>query len=113
MKKYLICAALLMLLSACSSAGNLRNSAPTAVYAGDTSAEQVTSCVSSAWAKKHYQVTAVPLLSGTSLQIQDTATSPVLALVDIVPTGAKTVAKYYSRMVDDDSWFFGQVKDCM
>lgn len=113
MKNTLIGVVLLMALSACSSAGNLRNGTPTAVYMGDSSASDVVSCVSTAWQTKHYQVNPVPLVSGTSLQLQESDSGPVLALVDIVPTGANTKATYYSRMPDDDSWFFRQVKDCM
>ncbi|MBB6247895.1 hypothetical protein [Rhodanobacter sp. A1T4] len=113
MKKYLSGGALLMALSACSSAGSLRNGTPTAVYMGSSSASDVVSCVSTAWATKHYQIDAVPLTSGTSLQLAESDSSPVLALVDIVPTGANTKATYYSRMPDDDTWFFQQVKSCM
>ena len=113
MKIYLVCATLLLTLAACTSAGTLRNGTPTAVYAGSSSAGDVASCVSAAWATKHYQISTEPLVSGTSLQLRATDNGPILALVDIVPVGEKTVATYYSRMPDDDSWFFKEVKGCM
>ena len=112
-EKYSACVAMAMSLAACSSAGNLRNGAPTAAYAGTSSVSDVASCVSSGWATKPLKIAEVPLVSGTSLQLQETDNSPVLALVDITPVGDHTIAKYYSRMQDDDTWFFNQVKDCM
>lgn len=113
MRIYLVCATLVLALSACTSAGTLRNGTPMAVYAGSSSAGDVASCVSVAWATKNYQISTEPLISGTSLQLRATDSGPVLALVDIAPVGAKTVAKYYSRMPDDDTWFFKELKGCM
>jgi hypothetical protein len=110
---YFLGAVLLIALTSCSSAGNLRNGAPTAAYDGSSSVSDVSSCVASAWAAKPLEIATVPLISGTSLQLHETDDSPVLALVDIVPVGDHTTAKYYSRMPDDDSWFFKQVKECM
>lgn len=112
-KKYVASIAAAISLAACSSAGNLRNDAPTAAYRGTSSVGDVASCVSSAWATKPFKIANVPLVSGTSLQLRQTDSSPVLALVDITPVGDHTTAKYYSRMPDDDTWFFKQVKECM
>jgi hypothetical protein len=114
MKRYLTCAPLLIALSACSSAGSLRDTIPTAVYVGTSSVADVVSCVSTAWATKGADIDTVPFIGGTSLQIQKTDDSPILALVDITAgSGGRTIAKYYSRMTDDDTWFFQQVKSCM
>ena len=113
MGRYVVGLAVICSLAACSSAGNLRNDAPTAAYTGTRSVSDVVSCVSSAWATKRFKVSNVPLVSGTSLQLQETDGSPILALVDITPVGDHTTAKYHSRMPDDDTWFFKQVKECM
>jgi hypothetical protein len=112
-EKFVARLAVTISLAACSSAGNLRNGAPTAAYTGTSSVSDVASCVSSAWAAKPFKIANVPLVSGTSLQLQQTDSSPVLALVDITAVGDHTTAKYYSRMPDDDTWFFKQVKECM
>ncbi|MBB6244013.1 hypothetical protein HDE79_003488 [Rhodanobacter sp. MP1X3] len=114
MKRYMAGIIAVTLLSACSSAGKLRDTVPTAVYVGSSSASDVISCVSNAWATKHFQIDTVPLPSGTSLQLRENDSGPVLALVDVTPTaGGTTTAKYYSQMPDDDTWFFQQVKSCM
>jgi len=114
MKSYTASIVILLSLSACSSAGKLRDTVPTAVYVGSSSASDVVSCVSSAWATRHFLIDTVPLSTGTSLQLRADENGPVMALVDILPTaGGTTTAKYYSQMPDDDTWFFQQVKGCM
>ncbi|HZX70379.1 MAG TPA: hypothetical protein VFE77_06125 [Rhodanobacter sp.] len=113
MKRYLACVIAATLLSGCSSAGTLRNTAPTAVYVGDNTAEAVATCISNAWSAKQLQMTTVPVFGGTSIQLQESADGPIVALVDITPTGSHTTAKYYSRFSYDDTWFFKQVQNCM
>lgn len=113
MKKYLACAAVATVLAGCTSAQSLRDSTPTATYAGQGSAEAVATCVSNAWAAKPVNLQTIVLYSGTTIEIRQTQDGPVMALVDIKPVGAHTTAKYYSHFPDDDSWFFDHVETCM
>lgn len=105
-EKYSACVAMTMSLAACSSAGNVRNSASTPAYTETDGVSDVASCVSSGWATKPLKIAEVALVSGTSLQLQETDNSPILALVDITSVGDHTITKYYSRMQDDDTWDF-------
>ena len=107
------CVIIIALLSGCTSAGSLRNAAPTAVYAGDAAAEDVLSCVSNAWSAKQLPMSTEEVFGGTSIQLQEKTDGPIVALVDITPSGAHTLAKYYSRFSYDDTWYFTQVKNCM
>ncbi|WP_139350136.1 hypothetical protein [Rhodanobacter sp. C03] len=91
----------------------LRDSTPTAVYIGSNSAEDVASCVSSAWSTKPLHMTTAQMIGGISIQLQQNADGPIVALVDIKPVGANTTAKYYSQLPYDDTWYFEQVKHCM
>jgi hypothetical protein len=113
MKKYFACAAIATLFAGCSSALSLRDSAPTATYAGNGSAEAVADCVVNAWSEKSLNLQRIVLYSGTTVEIRETADSPVIALVDIKPVGANTIAKYFSHFPTDDSWFFDHVETCM
>jgi hypothetical protein len=113
MKRYLGCVIITTLLAGCTSAGTLRNAEPTAVYAGDSTAEDVLSCVSNAWSAKQLPMSTEPVFGGTSIQLQETTDGPIVALVDITPSGSHTLAKYYSRFTYDDTWYYTQVKECM
>ncbi len=113
MKKYLACAVIATLLTGCTNVLSLRDSAPTATYAGIGSAEAVADCVVNAWSEKSLSLQRIVLYSGTTIEIRETANSPVIALVDIKPVGANTIAKYYSHFPTDDSWFFDHVETCM
>jgi hypothetical protein len=113
MKQTMGCVIAITLLSGCTSAGSLRNAAPTAVYAGDATAEDVLSCVSNAWSAKQLPMSTEAVFGGTSIQLQEKANGPIVALVDITPSGGHTLAKYYSRFVYDDTWYYTQVKSCM
>jgi uncharacterized protein YceK len=113
MKKYLACVAIATLLAGCSSAGTLRDSRPTAEYVSDGAVEAVAGCVSNAWSTKPVHVTTNELYSGTTVSIQQAEGGPFVALVDIKPVGATTIAKYYSQFTTDDTWYFTQVKNCM
>jgi hypothetical protein len=113
MKKYFACAAIATLLVGCTSALSLRDSAPTASYAGNGSAEAVADCVVNAWSAKSLDLQRIVLYSGTTIEIREKAGSPVIALVDIKPVGAETIARYYSHFPTDDSWFFDHIETCM
>jgi uncharacterized protein YceK len=113
MNRSLALAAGALLLAGCSSVGSLRDSTPTAIYVGTASVEDVAGCVSQAWSTKPIQVKTVDLFGGTSIQLQKDSGGPVLAVADIKAVGPKTVAKYFSRFPDDDTWYFQQIKDCM
>lgn len=112
MKHALLSAVVVLALSACSSVGSLRNSVPTATYASSDSASDVVSCVSDAWSRGKLEVSAVDTVDGTSIQLQQKEDGPVLALVDIKPSGARTIAIYYSHLPYDDSWYFQQIRQC-
>lgn len=113
MKRYLGCVMIMTLLAGCSSAGTLRNGTPTAVYAGDATAEDVLSCISGAWSAKQLPMSTESVFGGTSIQLQEKVDGPIVALVDVTPSGSHTLAKYYSRFTYDDRWYYMQVKDCM
>lgn len=113
MKRTMGCVVIIALLSGCTSAGSLRNAAPTAVYAGDATAEDVLSCISNAWSAKQLPMSTEYVFGGTSIQLQEKADGPIVALVDVMPSGGHTLAKYYSRFTYDDTWYFTQVKNCM
>ena len=93
--------------------GSLRNSKPTASYAGPGSAADIASCVSNAWGTKPVHLESYVLYTGTTIEIHQTANSPTIALVDIKPVSDHTVATYYSNFNEDDSWYFQQVQDCV
>ena len=101
------------LLAGCSSVGSLRNSTPTAVYKGDGAVGDVASCVTDAWSTKSLDVEGDVQYTGTTIELRQSKDSPVIALVDIRPVGATTVAKYYSNFPTDDTWYFERVRDCM
>jgi hypothetical protein len=113
MKRTMGCVVIIALLSGCTSAGSLRNAAPTAVYAGDATAEDVLSCISNAWSAKQLPMSTEYVFGGTSIQLQQKVDGPIVALVDVTPSGAHTLAKYYSRFTYDDTWYYTQVKICM
>jgi len=113
MKRYLGCVIVISLLAGCTSAGTLRNETPTAVYAGDSTAEDVLSCISNAWSAKQLPMSTEYVFGGTSIQLQEKVDGPIVALVDVTPSGAHTLAKYYSRFTYDDRWYYTQVKNCM
>lgn len=113
MKQILLPATLVLGLAACSSVGSLRDSTPTATYASSNSAPDVVSCVSDAWSRGKLQVGATTTVDGTSVQLQETDDGPVVAMVDIKPSGDRTIAIYYSKLPYDDSWYYQQIKQCM
>ncbi|MFC4526168.1 hypothetical protein ISN76_19925 [Dyella halodurans] len=113
MKNYFACAVIATLLAGCTNALSLRDSAPTATYAGSGSAEAVADCVVNAWSAKSLSLQRIVLYSGTTIEIRETEKSPVIALVDIKPVGENTIAKYYSNFPTDDSWFFDHIETCM
>ena len=112
MKRYLACMAVVGLLTACTDAQSLRDSVATGYYVGDRSVEEVVACVSGSWSKKPAQMAVVPLFGGTSIQLRDGEGGPMIALVDIVATGATTTARYHSKAGQQD-WYSEQVMDCM
>ena len=113
MKRYVAFAALTALLAGCTNTQTLRDSKPTAVYEGEGTAEDVATCVNAAWSSKPVHLATVVLYSGTTIKLSETEDGPVLALVDIKPVGAKTVASYYSQFTTDDTWYFDSVESCM
>lgn len=110
--RHLVFAVFAGLLAACSQAGSLRDTVATGYYVGDVSVEDVAACVSSAWSKKPLPVNVVQLLGGTSIQLMDGASGKMVALVDVLATGATTTAKYYSKP-DVDSSYSDAVMDCL
>ncbi|WP_077444428.1 hypothetical protein [Rhodanobacter sp. C05] len=112
MKRYLACIAVVGLLSACTDAQSLRDSAPSGYYVADRSVDEVVACVSGSWSKRSAHMAVVPMFGGTSIQLRDGADGPMVALVDIVATGPTTTAKYHSN-AGQDVWFSEQVMDCM
>jgi len=113
MKRYVAMAAAATLLTACSSAGSLRNSKPTASYAGAGSAGDIASCISGEWGTKPVHLESYVLYTGTTIEIHQTENGPAMALVDIRPVGDHTVATYYSNFNEDDTWYFEQVAKCV
>ncbi|WP_243048379.1 hypothetical protein [Dyella sp. RRB7] len=113
MKRYVAFAALTALLAGCTSTQTLRDSKPTAVYEGGGTAEDVATCVNAAWSSKPVHLSTIVLYSGTTIELRETEGGPVVALVDIKPVGAKTVATYYSQFSTDDTWYFDHVESCM
>ncbi|QNK03340.1 lipoprotein [Dyella telluris] len=113
MKRYVVPALAMTLLAACSSAGSLRNSKPTASYAGAGSAGDIASCVSNAWGTKPVHLESHVLYTGTTIEIHKTPDGPAVALVDIKPVSDRTVATYYSNFDEDDTWYFEQVAHCV
>lgn len=111
-RRYLACIALAGLLTACTQAQSLRDTVATGYYVGDTSVEDAAACVSSDWSKKPLPVNVVPLLGGTSIQLSDGAGGKMVALVDVLATGATTTAKYYSKPGVDSS-YSDTVMDCL
>src|ERR1700727_3264131 len=71
MKRTMGCVIIIALLSGCTSAGSLRNAAPTAVYAGDATAEDALSCISNAWSAKQLPMSTGNVFGGTSIQLQE------------------------------------------
>jgi uncharacterized protein YceK len=113
MKRYVVLAFAVTLLAGCSSAGSLRNSKPTASYAGEGSAADIASCVSDAWGSKPVHLESYVLYTGTTIEIHQTENGPAVALVDIKPVSDHTVATYYSNFDEDDTWYFQQVAHCV
>jgi hypothetical protein len=113
MKRYVVPALAMTLLAACSSAGSLRNSKPTASYAGAGSVADIASCISGAWGAKPVHLESYVLYTGTTIEIHKTPDAPAVALVDIKPVSDHTVATYYSNFDEDDTWYFQQVADCV
>ena len=111
-RRYLACIALAALLTACTQAQGLRDTVATGYYVGDASVEDVASCISSDWSKKPLSMSVVPLLGGTSIQLSDGAAGKMVALVDVVATGATTTARYYSKPGVDSS-YSDAVMDCL
>ncbi len=112
MKRHLACATVIGLLSACTQQQSLRNTAATGYYVSSETVEDASNCVSGRWSGKSTELSVVPLAGGTSIELWDGANGPLLALVDILATGATTTAKYYSKS-GHDSWYSDQVMDCM
>ncbi|WP_430391903.1 hypothetical protein [Dyella sp. 20L07] len=113
MKRYVAFATLVTLLAGCSSAGSLRNSKPTASYAGSGSVGDIASCISGAWAEKPVHLSSYELYTGTTIEIHQTENGPSVALVDIKAVSDRTVATYYSNFNEDDTWYFQQVERCV
>lgn len=113
MKRYVVLALTVTLLAGCASAGSLRNSKPTASYAGPGSAADIASCISGAWASKPVHLESYVLYTGTTIEIHQTENGPAVALVDIKPVSDHTVATYYSNFDEDDTWYFQQVQECV
>lgn len=112
MKRYLACAAVIGLMSACTQEQSLRDTVATGYYVSNQTVEKIANCVSGRWSAKSAQLSAVPLAGGKSIEVWDGARGPLLEMVDIVATGATTTAKYYSKS-GHDSWYSDQVMDCM
>ena len=91
MKRYVVLAMTASLLAGCAASGSLRNSKPTASYAGPGSAADIASCVSNAWGTKPVHLESYVLYTGTTIEIHQTANSPTIALVDIKPVSDHTV----------------------
>jgi uncharacterized protein YceK len=113
MKRHVVLALTVTLLAGCASSGSLRNSKPTASYAGPGSAADIASCISGAWASKPVHLESYVLYTGTTIEIHKTENSPTIALVDIKPVSDHTVATYYSNFDEDDTWYFQQVQECV
>jgi uncharacterized protein YceK len=115
MKRYVVTAMAMALLAGCSSAGSLRNSKPTASYAGPGSAADIASCISDEWSRsaKPVSLDSYALYTGTTIEIHQTENGPAVALVDIKPVGDHTVATYYSNFNEDDTWYFKKVEQCV
>jgi len=113
MKRYMALAMAITLLGGCASAGSLRNSKPTASYAGAGSAADIASCISNAWSAKPVHLESYVLYTGTTIEIHKTPGAPTIALVDIKPVSDHTVATYYSNFDEDDTWYFQQVEQCV
>jgi hypothetical protein len=113
MKRYVALATLVTLMTACSSVSGLRNSKPTAQYAGSGSVADVASCISGAWASKPVHLESYQLYTGTTIEIHQTENGPAVALVDIKPVSDRTVATYFSNFNEDDSWYFQEVERCI
>ncbi|RDI99009.1 hypothetical protein DVT68_10980 [Dyella solisilvae] len=101
------------LMAGCSSVGSLRNSKPTAAYEGSGSVGDIASCISGAWGSKPVHLVSYQEYTGTSIEIHQTEDGPAVALVDIKPVSARTVATYYSNFDEDDSWYFQEVERCV
>ncbi|MGH8158532.1 MAG: hypothetical protein ACREPQ_10475 [Rhodanobacter sp.] len=112
MKRYLACIAVVGLLTACTQAQSLRDSRASGYYVSDQSVDEVVACVSGKWSGKSAHMDAVQLFGGTSLQLWGGDGGSMIALVDIVATGATTTAKYHSKSGQQD-WYSEQVMDCM
>lgn len=112
MKRYLACAAVIGLMSACTQEQSLRDTVATGYYVSNQSVEDVATCVSGRWSGKSAQLVVVPLAGGTSIELWEGANGPLLEMVDILATGATTTAKYYAKS-GHDSWYSDQVMDCM
>lgn len=113
MKRYVALATMVTLLAGCASAGSLRNSKPTAAYAGRGSVSDIASCVADAWGHKPVHLESYQLYTGTTIEIHLTEKSPTVALVDIKPVSDRTVATYYSNFNEDDSFYFQEVERCV
>ncbi len=113
MKRYVLLAMTATLLAACSSTGSLRNSKPTASYAGAGSVGDIASCISGAWSSKPVHLESYVLYTGTTIEIHQTENGPAVALVDIKPVSDRTVATYDSNFDEDDTWYFEQVQHCV
>jgi uncharacterized protein YceK len=113
MKRYVALAVLATLMAGCSSVGSLRNSKPTASYAGSGSVGDIASCISGSWASKPVHLESYQLYTGTTIEIHKTEDGPAVALVDIKPVSDRTVATYYSNFDEDDSWYFQEVERCV
>lgn len=113
MKRTVVLAMAVTLLAGCASAGSLRNSKPTASYAGAGSAADIASCVANAWGTKPVHLESYVLYTGTTIEIHKTENGPAVALVDIKPVSDRTVATYYSNFDEDDTWYFEQVERCV
>ncbi|HEV7123512.1 MAG TPA: hypothetical protein VGN24_08810 [Rhodanobacter sp.] len=112
LRRYLGCIAFVGVLAACTQAQGLRDTVATGYYVGDMSVDDVVACVSADWSKKPLHMTVVPLFGGTSVQLKDRADVNMVALVDVVATGATTTAKYYSKPGADPS-YSNAVMDCL
>ncbi|MEO7050301.1 MAG: hypothetical protein ABI128_01420 [Rhodanobacter sp.] len=112
MKRHLACIAIIGLLAACTQAQSLRDQRAAGYYVSDVSVSDAVGCVSASWSKKPLQMAVVPLFGGTSIQLKDGTDGTLVALVDVIATGATTTAKYYSKS-GEDSWYSEQVMDCM
>ncbi|WP_109124308.1 hypothetical protein [Dyella sp. C11] len=113
MKQFVALALTATLLTGCAASGSLRNTKPTASYAGEGSVADIASCVSDAWSTKPVHLESYTLYTGTTIEIHPTEKSPTIALVDIKPVGDHTVATYYSNFNEDDTWYFKQLEQCV